>query len=319
MAPVQREVVEAAFAEGLLKVAFATETLALGVNLPARTVVIDRVLRASGELLDAGEFAQLAGRAGRRGIDVAGHVVVPWSPHVPFHRVGALVGGHLAAIRSAFRVTPAMALNLVRTGTPDEARATVESSLRHRCAQEQAAILRTDLAARQAELAELAEQAESDALVAARDETGTARRDSLEADLAGVRPGDVVVDTGRPSYGPTVVLAVSTKRGATCVEAIHTSGRASRSRRRACVAARLSSPTSTCRTGSRPNAGTPSAPSTRWPDSTSRPPGSTPPLRQARVPPRSQPRPDDGSPNDATDWPRHSRVWRRCSRRRRPM
>ncbi|WP_157180857.1 DEAD/DEAH box helicase [Actinopolymorpha alba] len=252
LAPVQREVVEAAFAEGLLKVAFATETLALGVNLPARTVVIDRVIRASGELLDAGEFAQLSGRAGRRGIDDVGQVVVPWSPHVPFHRVAAIVGGHLAAIRSAFRVTPAMTLNLVRIGTPDEARAAVESSLRHRCALDQAAVLRTDLATRQGELddlteqlelsdlaepADLTEQAEAANLAESADRTEQAEAANLAEpadrtepadlamELAGVRPGDVVVDTGRTSYGPVVVLAVGTKRGATCVEAIHTSGR----------------------------------------------------------------------------------------------
>ncbi|GAA2756427.1 DEAD/DEAH box helicase [Actinopolymorpha rutila] len=238
LAPVQRDVVEAAFGEGLVKVAFATETLALGVNLPARTVVIDRVVRAGGEVLDAGEFAQLAGRAGRRGIDEVGHVVVPWSPYVPFQRVGALAGGHLAAIRSAFRVTPAMALNLVRTGTLDEAYATVESSLRHRCALDQAAILRGDLAERQAELAEVDEDLVDVAEFAESPEPGGHSEPGQDADphdpaertdpgqeLAGLRPGDVVVDTGRPEYGPAVVLAVGTKRGTVCVEAIHSSGR----------------------------------------------------------------------------------------------
>ncbi|SFH05261.1 ATP-dependent RNA helicase HelY [Actinopolymorpha cephalotaxi] len=232
LAPVQRDVVEAAFGEGLVKVAFATETLALGVNLPARTVVIDRVVRASGEVLDAGEFAQLAGRAGRRGIDEVGHVVVPWSPYVPFQRVGALAGGHLAAIRSAFRVTPAMALNLVRTGTLDEARATVESSLRHRCALDQAAILDGDLDVRQSELAEVvedlaefAELPENGDPDPVADPHGATERTDSGRDLAGLRPGDVVVDTGRPEYGPAVVLAVGTKRGTVCVEAIHSTGR----------------------------------------------------------------------------------------------
>ncbi|MGW0228096.1 DEAD/DEAH box helicase [Actinopolymorpha singaporensis] len=232
LAPVQRDVVEAAFGEGLVKVAFATETLALGVNLPARTVVIDRVARACGEVLDAGEFAQLAGRAGRRGIDEVGHVVVPWSPYVPFQRVGALAGGHLAAIRSAFRVTPAMALNLVRTGSMDEAYATVESSLRHRCALDQAAILRSDLAERQAELADVEEDltefadsprhAEPDP---GADPHAPAGRTDPGPGLAVLKPGDVVVDTGRPEYGPAVVLAVGTKRGTVCVEAIHSTGR----------------------------------------------------------------------------------------------
>ncbi|MEQ7007279.1 DEAD/DEAH box helicase [Actinopolymorpha sp. B17G11] len=233
LAPVQREVVEAAFAQGLVKVAFATETLALGVNLPARTVVIDRVVRASGELLAAGEFSQLAGRAGRRGIDETGHVVVPWSPHVPFHRVAALAGGHLASIRSAFRVTPAMAANLVRTGSPAEAVAAVESSLRHHRALDHAEVLRSDLTERRAELAELDElaalepsdESEVDAGEDSVTSTAADRREVLDADLAAVEPGDVVVDGGRPAHGPAVVLAVGTKRGTTCVEAIRANGR----------------------------------------------------------------------------------------------
>ncbi|MGH3488580.1 MAG: DEAD/DEAH box helicase [Actinopolymorphaceae bacterium] len=230
LAPVQREVVEAAFAQGLVKVAFATETLALGVNLPARTVVIDRVVRAGGELLGVGEFSQLAGRAGRRGIDETGHVVVPWSPHVPFHRVAALAGGHLASIRSAFRVTPAMAANLVRTCSPDEAVAAVESSLRHHRALDHAEVLRSDLTERRAELAELdalepADEAEGDAGEDSATATAADQREALDADLGAVEPGDVVVDSGRPAHGPAVVLAVGTKRGATCVEAIRADGR----------------------------------------------------------------------------------------------
>lgn len=216
LAPVQREVVEAAFAEGLVKVAFATETLALGVNLPARTVVIDRVVRASGELLTAGEFAQLAGRAGRRGIDEVGHVVVPWSSHVPFHRVAALAGGHLAAIRSAFRVTPAMAANLVRICTPATAVAAVESSLRQHRALDHTAVLRTDLAQRRAELDALGPE------VAVAAAPVAPKRDDV---LAAVEAGDVVVDSGAPARGPVVVLAVGRKRGAAYVEAIGSNGR----------------------------------------------------------------------------------------------
>lgn len=238
LAPVQREVVEAAFAEGLVKVAFATETLALGVNLPARTVVIDRVVRASGELLTAGEFAQLAGRAGRRGIDEVGHVVVPWSSHVPFHRVAALAGGHLAAIRSAFRVTPAMAANLVRICTPASAVAAVESSLRHHRALDHSSVLRSDLALRRAELDSLGPEVEVDVTPAA------PRRDD---NLAAVVTGDVVVDSGAPGRGPVVVLAVGRKRGAAYVEAIGSNGRRvqltpSSLRGRAAVVGRLDLP-----------------------------------------------------------------------------
>lgn len=227
LAPVQRDVVEAAFAEGLVKVAFATETLALGVNLPARTVVIDRVVRASGELLSTAEFAQLAGRAGRRGIDEAGHVVVPWSPHVPFYRVAGIAGGHLAAITSAFRVTPAMATNLIRTRTRPDAVTAVEASLRHRCDVDRAAVLRTDLTARRNELATLAEfEASDDAQPdAGIDESAEAADGSVAADLIAIGPGDVVIDSGRAERGPAVVLSVRTKRGTACVEAIRADGR----------------------------------------------------------------------------------------------
>ena len=102
--PVQRELVESAFAEGLVKVAFATETLALGVNLPARTVVIDRVTRAEAEggVMSAATFAQLAGRAGRRGLDRAGVAVVPWSEDVSFLQVASLVDGRQQGLRSWF-------------------------------------------------------------------------------------------------------------------------------------------------------------------------------------------------------------------------
>ena len=239
LAPVQREVVEAAFAEGLVKVAFATETLALGINLPARTVVVDRVVRASGELLHPGEFSQLAGRAGRRGIDDTGYVVVPWSPHVPFHRVAAMAGGHLAAVTSAFRVTPAMAANLVRTGSPDRARTAVESSLRHRCDLRQAALHRADLAARRDDLADLGPDDEPEPAGTEPAGTETARpngeaataehpevstRDLVATELAALLPGDVVVDSARPDR-PMAVLGVRSKRGTACVEVIRDDGR----------------------------------------------------------------------------------------------
>src|SRR5699024_12121610 len=68
---------------GLIKVVFATETLALGINMPARTVVIERLVKFDGEShkdITPGEYTQLTGRAGRRGIDIEGHAVVMWQP-----------------------------------------------------------------------------------------------------------------------------------------------------------------------------------------------------------------------------------------------
>ncbi|WP_460524058.1 DEAD/DEAH box helicase [Flindersiella endophytica] len=225
LAPVQREVVEAAFGEGLLKVAFATETLALGVNLPARTVVFDRMVRPGGELVSAAEFAQLAGRAGRRGIDSAGQVIVPWSEQVSFRRIADLVGGRLASIRSEFRVTPAMAANLVRTtGHAGEAVSFVESSLRHRLDSLQVKTLRADLAERHAELALLpAAEVPLPAGDSGADQAEFRQR--IEQSLTGLEPGDVLIDPSRTAAGPVVVLTVGRKRGKVYVEAVRPDAR----------------------------------------------------------------------------------------------
>ena len=83
--PTFKEVVEQLFARGLIKAVFATETLALGINMPARSVVLERLVKWNGEThadITPGEYTQLTGRAGRRGIDVEGHAVVVWQPGV---------------------------------------------------------------------------------------------------------------------------------------------------------------------------------------------------------------------------------------------
>ena len=121
MVPAFKEAVEQCFIAGLLKVVFATETLAVGVNMPARTVVIEKLSKFTGEhheILTPGEYTQLTGRAGRRGIDEVGQAVVLWSPFVPFDRVAALAGSRSFNLRSAFRPTYNMAANLVRAYSP---------------------------------------------------------------------------------------------------------------------------------------------------------------------------------------------------------
>ena len=83
MLPPFKEAVEDLFAAGALKAVFATETLALGINMPARSVVIEKLVKFNGENhvdITPGEYTQLTGRAGRRGIDVEGHAVVMWRP-----------------------------------------------------------------------------------------------------------------------------------------------------------------------------------------------------------------------------------------------
>ena len=119
-----RKAVEQCFIAGLLGAVFATETLAVGVNMPARTVVIEKLTKFTGdhhELLTPGEYTQLTGRAGRRGIDEVGQAVVLWSPFVAFDRVAALASSRSFNLRSAFRPTYNMAANLVRTYTSEQA------------------------------------------------------------------------------------------------------------------------------------------------------------------------------------------------------
>src|SRR5690606_30689873 len=100
--PAFKEVVEELFVQGLIKVVFATETLALGINMPARCVVLERLVKFDGEShvdLTPGEYTQLTGRAGRRGIDVEGHAVVVWSPEVDPRQVAGLASTRTYPLR----------------------------------------------------------------------------------------------------------------------------------------------------------------------------------------------------------------------------
>ena len=123
MVPTFKEIVEALFVRGLVKVVFATETLAVGINMPARAVVIDKMSKFTGEhheILKASAYTQLTGRAGRRGIDTVGHAIVVWNPFVSFEQVAAVAASRTFRLGSAFRTTYNMAVNLVRTHSPDE-------------------------------------------------------------------------------------------------------------------------------------------------------------------------------------------------------
>jgi ATP-dependent RNA helicase HelY len=131
MLPVFKETVEDLFAAGLVKVVFATETLSLGINMPAKTVVIEDLWKFSGErheMLTPGEYTQLTGRAGRRGIDEIGYAVVLYQTQVPFERVAGLASTRTYELRSSFRPSYNMAVNLVRNYTLDEAHHLLNSS-----------------------------------------------------------------------------------------------------------------------------------------------------------------------------------------------
>ncbi|QNI07376.1 RNA helicase [Mycobacterium kubicae] len=131
MLPAFRHTVEELFAAGLVRAVFATETLALGINMPARTVVLERLVKFNGEQhvpLTPGEYTQLTGRAGRRGIDVEGHAVVLWQPDVEPSEVAGLASTRTFPLRSSFAPSYNMTINLVQRMGPEQAHQLLEQS-----------------------------------------------------------------------------------------------------------------------------------------------------------------------------------------------
>lgn len=131
MLPAFKEVVEELFAAGLIKVVFATETLALGINMPARTVVLDKLVKFNGEAhvdITPGEYTQLTGRAGRRGIDIEGHAVVMWQPRLDPAAVAGLASRRTYPLNSSFKPTYNMSVNLLSQYGRDRTRGILESS-----------------------------------------------------------------------------------------------------------------------------------------------------------------------------------------------
>ncbi|KUL49050.1 RNA helicase [Streptomyces sp. NRRL F-4489] len=116
MLPTFKEVVEELFVKGLVKAVFATETLALGINMPARSVVLEKLVKWNGEQhadITPGEYTQLTGRAGRRGIDIEGHAVVLWQRGMNPAALAGLAGTRTYPLRSSFKPSYNMAVNLV--------------------------------------------------------------------------------------------------------------------------------------------------------------------------------------------------------------
>jgi ATP-dependent RNA helicase HelY len=228
LVPVFKEVVEGLFQRGLVKCVYATETLALGINMPARSVVLERLVKWNGEAhveLTPGEYTQLTGRAGRRGIDVEGHAVVVWHRGLDPRALAGLASTRTYPLRSSFRPSYNMAVNLVATTGRKRAAALLETSF----AQYQSDSAIVDVAAEvrrndealagyrsamQCHLGDFAEYAQL------RDRLKRLERDSdrlsraqrrTEADegLRALRRGDVIrVPRGRRS-GPVVVVATA--------------------------------------------------------------------------------------------------------------
>jgi len=224
LVPPMKEAVEEAFAAGLVKVVFATETLALGINMPARSVVIEKLSKFTGErheFLTPGEYTQLTGRAGRRGIDDHGYAVVCWSPFVPFDQLAGLASRRTYALTSSFRPTYNMTANLVHRYEPEQAHHLLNLSfaqyradadvvaIERRLERDRELLVRHEADAR----CERGDTAEYRELVAAAD---SARREArsgprIPSAIAALRPGDVlVVPRG---HGRVVVLKQDHGRG----------------------------------------------------------------------------------------------------------
>ncbi len=131
LVPAFKETVEELFESGLLKVVFATETLALGINMPAKTVVLESLSKFNGEsheLMRPGDYTQLTGRAGRRGIDIEGYGVLLHSPFVRFDNVTEIASTGSHPLRSSFRPTYNMTANLVANYERSHAEELLEAS-----------------------------------------------------------------------------------------------------------------------------------------------------------------------------------------------
>jgi ATP-dependent RNA helicase HelY len=223
MVPPFKEAVEACFVEGLVKAVFATETLALGVNMPARSVVIERLTKFTGEaraFLTPGEYTQLTGRAGRRGIDDLGYAIVLWSPFVPFDQVASLASSRTYALRSAFRPTYNMAANLVRRYAPADAHHLLNLSFAQFQADRAVVRFEARIERQQERLARLDDESacplgdvdEYRELARRAREAGDAAapvRGAIEFVLARLMPGDVVELAGQR----LAVLSVAYRKG----------------------------------------------------------------------------------------------------------
>ena len=218
--PPFKEAVEACFLQGLVKVVFATETLALGINMPARAVVIERMTKFNGErreVLTPAEYTQLTGRAGRRGIDTHGTAVVLWSPFISFGQISGLAASRTFVLRSAFRPTYNMAVNLIRRHDRGEARRLLNQSLAQYQADKAVVVLERRLDKRRQNLRQLRSEATCELgdvaeyrrvleVAAPR----RVRREQLEQSLASLKPGDVI---GLEDGPRVAVLSVAFRKG----------------------------------------------------------------------------------------------------------
>ncbi|GAB3285623.1 DEAD/DEAH box helicase [Sinomonas notoginsengisoli] len=223
--PTFKETIEKLFAAGLVKIVFATETLALGINMPAKSVLIEKLEKFNGEAhvdITAGEYTQLTGRAGRRGIDVEGHAVVQWRPGLDPAALAGLASRRTYPLNSSFRPTYNMSINLVAQFGRERARGILESSFAQFQADRSVVGLARQVRSREESMAgyekamtcHLGDFAEysrirqelNEAEKFASRQAGRARRSMTVDSLARLAPGDVVeIGQGRLA-GSAVVL-----------------------------------------------------------------------------------------------------------------
>lgn len=225
MLPVFRHAVEELFVRGLVRVVFATETLALGINMPARTVLLERLVKYNGEnhaQLTPGEYTQLTGRAGRRGIDVEGHAVVVWRPGMDLESVAGLAGARTYPLRSSFQPAYNMTVNLVRRLGTDASRALVEQSFAQYQSDRSVVGLSRSIERNEealegyaphldCHLGDFEEYARLREQIAQREKelekvTRDARRHDVAEQLSALRRGDVIAITSGRRSGLAVVL-----------------------------------------------------------------------------------------------------------------
>ena len=218
MVPTFKEIVETCFSQGFIKIVFATETLAVGINMPARAVVLDKLTKFTGEqhqMLKPSDYAQLTGRAGRRGLDDVGHAIALWNPFLPFDQVAALVGSKSFVLNSAFRPTYNMAANLIKTTSQVQARHLLNLSFAQFQANRDVVEIQARIQRRSKEFERLMLQAESPFGNIAEYKELTTRRSSASlssSQLSQLRPGDVVLFT-RKSQPERFVVISSAQRG----------------------------------------------------------------------------------------------------------
>ncbi len=218
MIPMFKEAIEQCFIEGLIKVVFATETLAVGINMPARAVVIEKLTKFTGEnhmLLKASEFAQLTGRAGRRGLDEIGHAVTLWNPFITFDQIVALALSRSFRLSSAFRPTFNMAVNLVRAHTRQGTQHVLNLSFAQFQTDKDVVLSEANLQSKKLAVLEL-----SRSRAGVLDEVSESLPISistteLEIALRGLRPGDVVLFETAVLRGRGAIIATATRKSGT--------------------------------------------------------------------------------------------------------